>query len=62
MRPEPKVEECPGDVFLLAGIKRLIVIVPECQFYFPPFRLLSSLHNIWQFASVVFPPSFQGVM
>ncbi len=30
--------------------------------YFPLFRLLSSLHNIWQFSSIVFPLSFQGVM
>jgi len=30
--------------------------------YLPDFLRLSSLHNIWQFAAVVFPPSCQGLM
>ena len=31
-------------------------------FHFPDFLLLSSLHSIWQFSALVFPPSCQGVM
>ena len=31
-------------------------------FHLPDFLLLSSLHSIWQFAAVVFPPSCQGLM
>lgn len=31
-------------------------------FYFAPFLLLHSLHSIWQFSTVVTPPSAQGVI
>ena len=31
-------------------------------FYFPDLCLLQSLHNIWQFSAVVFPPECHGVM
>ena len=40
--------------------------VPDCSrivpnTYLPDFLRLSSLHNIWQFAAFVLPPSCQGL-